>query len=233
MFTKKMLKFFTSPRLFFVDAIRNIASQVYEEKNKPVIVKKLKIAGLSGSTNSIHGKVSGLSGFSTIKFRGGNNTLVIGKNVRLCDCEIVFTSSNAVIEIHDNVTLMGTVRVNRDCSIIIGEDTKFNKPSRIHAGESSNVIIGSNCLFANVNIRTSDSHSIIDMSTNERINPAEDIIIGDHVWIAENVSIYKGVGIGFGSIIGAGSIVTRDIPENSMAVGVPAKVVKINVMWEE
>ncbi len=233
MFIRKMIKLFTSPRLFFVDAIRNIACQVYEEKNKPVIVKKLKISGLSDSSNTIHGKVSGLSGFSVIKFRGGNNKLVIGKNVRLHDCEIVFTSSNAVIEIHDNVTLMGTVRVNRDCSIIIGENTKFNKPSRIHAGECSNVIIGSDCLLANVNIRTSDSHSIIDMSTNERINPAEDIIIGDHVWIAENVSIYKGVGIGFGSIIGAGSIVTRDVPENSMAVGVPAKVVKINVMWSE
>lgn len=49
--------------------------------------------------------------------------------------------------------------------------------------------------------------------------------IGNNVWLGENVSILKGVTIGDNVIIGYGSIVTKDIPSNSVAVGVPAKVI--------
>lgn len=49
--------------------------------------------------------------------------------------------------------------------------------------------------------------------------------IGNNVWLGENVTILKGVTIGDNVIIGLGSVVTRDIPSNSVAVGIPAKVV--------
>ena len=49
--------------------------------------------------------------------------------------------------------------------------------------------------------------------------------IGNNVWLGENVSILKGVTIGNDVIIGFGSIVTKDIPSNSIAVGIPAKVI--------
>ena len=51
--------------------------------------------------------------------------------------------------------------------------------------------------------------------------------IGDDVWIGGRVIILPGVTIGNGCIIGAGAVVTKDIPPYSVAVGVPAKVVKI------
>jgi acetyltransferase-like isoleucine patch superfamily enzyme len=51
-------------------------------------------------------------------------------------------------------------------------------------------------------------------------------IIEDNVWIGANCIIMKGITIGEGSVIGAGSIVTKDIPPYSIAVGVPAKVIK-------
>lgn len=51
------------------------------------------------------------------------------------------------------------------------------------------------------------------------------IKIGNNVWLGENVTILKGVTIGDNVIIGLGSVVTRDIPSNSVAVGIPAKVV--------
>ena len=57
------------------------------------------------------------------------------------------------------------------------------------------------------------------------------IEIEDNVWIGSSVTILKGVHIGRNSLIGAGSIVTKDIPENSIAVGNPCKV--INSMEEE
>ena len=55
---------------------------------------------------------------------------------------------------------------------------------------------------------------------------AKPITIGDNCWIAGNVTICGGVTIGDGCVIGAESVVTRDIPPNSLAVGVPCHVVR-------
>ena len=52
------------------------------------------------------------------------------------------------------------------------------------------------------------------------------ITIGDDVWLGTGVIVLPGVSIGAGSTVGAGSIVTDDIPANSLALGVPAKVVR-------
>jgi acetyltransferase-like isoleucine patch superfamily enzyme len=49
----------------------------------------------------------------------------------------------------------------------------------------------------------------------------------DRVWLGANVTVLKGVTIGNDAVIGAGSVVTKDIPTGAIAVGVPAKVIKI------
>lgn len=56
--------------------------------------------------------------------------------------------------------------------------------------------------------------------------------IGDHVWLCEGVKVMPGVKIGSGSVIAAGAVVTKDIPANCLAAGVPAKVVRENVQWK-
>jgi len=53
------------------------------------------------------------------------------------------------------------------------------------------------------------------------------IKIGDRVWIGTGAIILDGVTIGAGAVIGAGSVVTKDIPENAIVAGVPAKVIRI------
>ena len=83
----------------------------------------------------------------------------------------------------------------------------------------------------NIVVRTSDSHPIYRIDDNQRINPAKSVTIGNHVWVAPNTKIMKGVNIENGSIIGSDTIVTKVIPENSLAVGHPARVVKSNIKW--
>nr|MDF9461308.1 sugar O-acetyltransferase [Lactobacillus amylovorus] len=52
------------------------------------------------------------------------------------------------------------------------------------------------------------------------------ITIGDNCWLASNVTVCPGVTIGNGCVIGAGAVVTKDVPDNSLVVGVPGKVIR-------
>lgn len=56
-------------------------------------------------------------------------------------------------------------------------------------------------------------------------HPGGKIIIGDNVFLGENATVLRNVRIGNNCIIGAGAVVTKDIPDNSVAAGVPAKVI--------
>lgn len=60
-----------------------------------------------------------------------------------------------------------------------------------------------------------------------RAGEPQPIKIGDRVWLGANVVVMKGVTIGKNSIIGMNSVVSKDIPENSVAVGSPAKVIRM------
>ncbi|AGM26203.1 maltose O-acetyltransferase [Spiroplasma syrphidicola EA-1] len=55
---------------------------------------------------------------------------------------------------------------------------------------------------------------------------SKEIIIENNVWLGANVTVTPGVVIGENSIIGAGSVVTKNIPKNVIAAGIPAKVIK-------
>ncbi len=85
--------------------------------------------------------------------------------------------------------------------------------------------IGSNVMLApNVQIYTA-THPL-DAETRKTLHFAEGVTIGDDCWIGGNSVICPGVTIGKGCVIGAGSVVTKDIPDNSLAVGNPAKVIR-------
>lgn len=106
----------------------------------------------------------------------------------------------------------------------------------VHIVSCRMVKIGDNCLMAS-NIFISDTshgnYSKVDISSSPYIAPnsrplySKPVVIGDNVWIGENVCILSGSKIGDGCIVGANSVVTKDIPENCIAVGSPAKVIKV------
>jgi maltose O-acetyltransferase len=92
--------------------------------------------------------------------------------------------------------------------------------------DEASVTIGDDCFIGpNVSIYTA-CHSTDPVERNTRREWAEPVTIGDNVWIGGSVTILPGVTIGSNVTIGAGSVVTRDIPDNVVAVGNPCKVIK-------
>lgn len=126
-----------------------------------------------------------------------------------------------------------SLRVSSDATLEIGADTSFRGNVAIHASEGCRLSIGEDCMFSsNILVRTTDSHAIYDLDSGTRINPDDDIVIGNHVWVGEGVKILKAVRIGDGSVIGAGSVVSGEIPANCVAAGIPARVLRENIRWE-
>lgn len=111
--------------------------------------------------------------------------------------------------------------------ILIGRD------SRIHSScirAEVEVVLGDRCLVAaNCQIMDSNGHPTnVDppsrrMSERDQPRPVR---IGDDVWLGTGVVVLPGVSIGCGSVIGANSVVATNIPEYSLAVGLPAKVIR-------
>ncbi|MHA6533216.1 sugar O-acetyltransferase [Paenibacillus sp. BAC0078] len=88
------------------------------------------------------------------------------------------------------------------------------------------VVIGENVMLApNVSIYTA-GHPIHPDSRNSGYEYGIAITIGNNVWIGGNVVINPGVTIGNNVVIGAGSVVTKDIPDNVIAVGSPCKIIR-------
>lgn len=120
------------------------------------------------------------------------------------------------------------IRLTRNAKLLIGDHTYINRSSSIDCTMS--VTIGDLCAISdNVQILDSDFHEV--STTNYSSIACQPITIGNHVWIGRNVIILKGVTIGDGAIIGAGSIVTRSVPPKCMVAGIPARIVKENVEW--
>lgn len=149
-----------------------------------------------------------------IRIRGNNNTLFFGEN-----CSI---GKNCSFWMEGN-----------NISIVVGGKCTFTRDCEINAQEDDvSIIIGEDCMFSNtIVVRTSDSHPIYDLASKKRVNPARNVVIGNHVWIAPNTKIMKGANIADGVIIGSDSMVNGEIPENVLAVGRPARVVKSGVYW--
>lgn len=112
--------------------------------------------------------------------------------------------------------------------------TDFGK--NIHVGK--NVFINSGCRFQDQGgIFIGDDaligHNVVLATLNHGIAPAlrqslvpAPIHLGDRVWIGSNATVLPGVSIGTNSIVGAGSVVTKDVPENCIVAGVPARLIR-------
>ncbi len=180
--------------------------------NSGKILLGCRIISKSGNTIIFH--EGGVLRNTSIVIRGTNNVIEVGERTNITNGDICIEDDNNCISIGDECNLCGTIHLA--CT------------------EGKKIIIGDNCLFSSeIVFRTGDSHSIVDL-LGQRVNPAADIIIKDHVWIGHRVCINKGVLIPENSVIGTGSVVTKQFIEpNVIIAGVPAKVVKNNINWKK
>ncbi len=119
---------------------------------------------------------------------------------------------------------------NFNSSIQIGDDCHFGEYNHISA--INNITIGNGLLTGRfVTIVDNDHGEFVD--SNVLIPPQKrslyskgPVRIGNNVWIADKATILGGVNIGDNVIIAANAVVTKDIPSNSVAAGIPAKIVK-------
>ena len=120
-------------------------------------------------------------------------------------------------------TLWAGVRLEiaKNGHLSIGRGTYLNRNAAVVC--HNRVSIGAGCKIA---------YDVVIMDTDEHEVPgggpiSEPVTIGDGVWLGARVIVLKGVTIGDGAIVGAGSIVTHDLPPRAIAVGQPARVVRI------
>lgn len=115
--------------------------------------------------------------------------------------------------------------------IIIGNNTLIGE--YCHITSINSILIGNGVLMGRGVTITDNSHGALIPEENN-IQPSKrelyskgGVVIEDNVWIGDKVSILAGVRVGKGAVIAANAVVTKDVPENAVVGGVPAKIIKI------
>ena len=170
--------------------------------------------------------------------------LIIGRSVTIRHPKRIELGNNVTIDDYcvldgrgagnDGLVLQDDVLINRNCMIqakagpirlgrrtSIGSNSVIVSLAGVELGEA--VLIAGGCYISAGAYHTDDAErAIMDQGAYSR-GP---ILIGDHVWIGTGAIILDGVTVGHGAIIGAGAVVTKDVPEQTIVAGVPAKVIR-------
>lgn len=171
-----------------------------------------------------------------IKVQGDNSQVIISPKVMMNDCVISVIGNNCKVFIEGggNNIHYCNIEVRDSGSEVIIKKGFTSESVSLKACEGKKITIGEDCMFsAGIYISTTDFHSIIDEATQERLNPAKDVIIGNHVWLAHGVSVLKGSVIPDNVVVGKNSTVAGKLDEShSVYVGTPAKKIKSGVNWK-
>ncbi len=147
------------------------------------------------------------------KLVGGGGNIILSDNVKIMPQAMLVSLGKGIIE--------------------IGECTEVSMYSRVasvgHVAIGSHVLMGPHVFIADYNHEYRDPGKPVMYQGNAFVASSDgsfSLSIGDDCWIGTNVVIVGNVCIGKHCVIGANSVVTKDIPDYSVAAGIPAKVVK-------
>lgn len=107
-------------------------------------------------------------------------------------------------------------------NITVGKDVFIN--ACCHFQDHGGVVLGDGCQIG---------HNVVFATLNHGLAPGDrqttypaPIVLGKNVWVGSNSTILQGVTIGDNAVVGAGAVVTKDVPENTIVGGVPARVIR-------
>ncbi len=169
------------------------------------------------------GFISATASVTHSDLRSGAN-VYIGDNVVVSCC-----SGGGCVQLDDGVQLYGDtfIETGSGGAVRIGAGTHIQPGCHLHAHLADisigrSVEIASGCGFFSYDHGTAPGMLIMD----QPLISKGGIVVGDGAWLGYRVTVLHGVTIGAGAVIAAGSVVVRDIPDNAIAAGVPAKVIK-------
>ncbi len=170
-----------------------------------------------------------------------NTVLIFGKNSKIKLNKSLTLNANCMKNNKRSTILRIDKKsefiVNGHASIYYGGDIILFENSKLTIGNSfinsdckirchKEINIGDRCAISHdVTIMDADAHSI----NGEK--ESKPVTIKDRVWIGTRATILKGVTVGEGAVIAAGSVVIKDVPNNTVVAGVPAKIVKKDIIW--
>lgn len=174
--------------------------------------------------------VSGNPTVKNVRLSGcDQSSIYIGANSKLIDCSLNLIKGVVVFGCYSDIKKA----YSKVSDGIVG----FGNAVSVESGtfvvdESTEIHVGDESMFSSeISMRTCDGHSIYSKDLLKRLNHSKSIYIGPHNWLGRNVSINKGVVTGNDCIVGQGSLAVGSIPNNVVAAGQPAKIVKENVTW--
>lgn len=124
----------------------------------------------------------------------------------------------------ENVYIQPNFNCDNGKNIHVGEDflTNYN----VIILDIAKVTIGDYCMIGPNTLITTVGHPLNEKGRREKMAKGEPVTIGNDVWIGGNCTILPGVTIGNNVVIAAGAVVPKDVPDNCIVGGVPAKVIK-------
>lgn len=184
-----------------------------------------------GNKVTLHfGRTSGLK----VSFFGTNNHVVIHEGVGIQDLVVHIVANGVKLIIHSGTQVSnGYFWIGGENSRVTIGANSFLIDNRIVLTDSdSQVQIGPGCMLGTgAQIRLGDGHTLYDASLGTILNKGHHVVLESRVWLAQDVLVLKNVVVGENSVVGAKSVVTRDIPAGSVAVGIPAKIVRSGIKW--
>ncbi|MBC5795129.1 acyltransferase [Sphaerospermopsis sp. LEGE 00249] len=165
----------------------------------------------------------GVEFLSTTSIEIGNGVHIF-KNVRL-DAKghpnnKIYLGNGVAIERNVDIGCLENTCIHIEEDTFIGQNVCIAGPG--------NIRIGKQCMIASQSGIYANNHNFTDtlLPMQKQGVTRQGIVIEDDCWLGHGVTVLDGVTIGKGSVIGAGAVVTKDIPPYSVAVGIPAKVIK-------
>ena len=170
-------------------------------------------------------------GFISPKATIHHDSLVLGEHVYIDDDVMIYQDADGgAVKIEDAVHLhRGTsIQTGQGGMVTIGAHTHIQPRCQLSAYKGSisigkGVEIAPNCSFYPYN----HGMALGRLIRNQPLHSRGGIVVEDDAWLSVNVVVLDGVRIGQGAVVGAGAVVTKDIPPNAIASGVPARVLRM------